>query len=332
MKVEHPRGAFAPRERTVVATDGVELHVIEAGAGLPVVLVHGFPELAYSWRFQVPALAAAGYRVLALDQRGYGRSGCPAAVEAYDIVHITGDLLTVLDALGEERAVFVGHEIGAAAVWTLALLAPQRVAGVVALSLPFLPRGSDVPTRVWQRSVGDMWVYLLHVQKPGVADAELALDPRTTLRRMLTNFRLSGFIAPRLPGDRRGIVERLDDPPALPPWLTHDDLDHYVEAFTRTGFTGGLNAYRNIDRNWTLTRRLAGRRVEVPSLFVAGRHDPMVRVMPPRATASWLDHHHGDVLVDGAGRSVHMQKADEVNAALLGFLADVRRHEAARRH
>ena len=171
-------------ERTVV-TDGAEVHLVDAGEGPLVVLAHGFPELAYSWRHQIPALADAGYRVLAPDQRGYGRTSRPEATEDYDILALTGDLLALLDDLGEERAVFVGHDWGAMVVWSLALLAPERVAGVVGMSVPFVPRPPAPPIQIMRQLFGDAFFYMLHFQEPGVADADLGADPATTMRRLL---------------------------------------------------------------------------------------------------------------------------------------------------
>ena len=308
-----------------VATRDVELHVLDAGEGFPVVLAHGFPELAYSWRHQIPALAAAGCRVLAPDQRGYGRSSRPERVEDYDILHLTGDLLALLDDIGEERAVFVGHDWGAIVVWQLALMAPERVAGVVGMSVPFVPRGERPPTEVMRHVVGDSFFYILYFQEPGVADADLGRDPPATMTGMLAG--LSGTVGAdpsALAGDGRGFVERLPQPDELPAWLRREELDHYIAEFTRTGFTGGINWYRNLDRNWRLTEHLAGAEVQVPSLFVAGTGDPVLLMTPPAVMEGWLTDHRGNVLVEGAGHWVQQERPDEVNAALLGFVEDVR--------
>jgi len=321
-------------ERTVATRDGLELHVVDAGSGFPVVLAHGFPELAYSWRHQIPALTAAGCRVLAPDQRGYGRSSRPEAIEAYDIEHLTGDLLALLDDIGEERAVFVGHDWGAMVVWNLALLAPGRVAGVVGMSVPFVPRGPMPPTQIFRQVVGDSFFYMLYFQEPGVADADLGRDPATTMRRMLGGLATASAdpdaVASAMTGDDRGFVERLPEPDRLPEWLRQDELDHYVSEFTRTGFTGGINWYRNLDRNWALTERLADAKVTMPSLFVAGALDPVLVMMPPAVMDGWLDDHRGTVIVDGAGHWVQQEKPAEVNEALIDFVRAVRDAEGSR--
>jgi pimeloyl-ACP methyl ester carboxylesterase len=311
-----------------VATNGIELAVVDEGAGLPVVLAHGFPELSYSWRHQIPALADAGYHVLAPDQRGYGRSSRPDVITDYDIEHLTDDLLGLLDDIGEERAVFVGPDWGSMVVWNMALLHPERVAGVVGMSVPCIPRGPMPPIEMMRQVLGDAFFYITYFQEPGVADAELGADPATTMRRMMANLRSDGVteeqMATMFANDGRGFIERMPEPDGLPDWLSQEELDHYVAGFARTGFTGGINWYRNMDRNWGLTERVADHKVEAPSLFIGGAIDPVLTMTPPAVMGGWLEDHRGTVLVDGAGHWVQQEKPDEVNAALLAFLGPVR--------
>ena len=312
-------------ERTV-ATNGVELHVVEAGEGPTVVLAHGFPELAYSWRHQVPALAAAGYHVIAPDQRGYGRSTRPEVLEDYDIEHLVGDLLGLLDDAREERAIFVGHDWGSLIVSNLALLAPDRVNAIVNMSVPFLPRAPMPPVEMMRMAFVDAFFYIVYFQEPGVADANLGADPAMTMRRMLTGVSIREGETPDPAGfanDGRGFVERMREPERLPEWLSQEELDHYSAEFTRTGFTGGLNWYRNMDRNWSLTERIADMTVDKPSLFIGGKLDPVILMTSPESTVHLLGDHRGTVLVEGAGHWVQQEKPDEVNAALIGFLNDV---------
>jgi len=314
-------------ERTV-RTSGAEIRVVDAGEGPLVVLAHGFPELAYSWRHQIPALADAGHRVLAPDQRGYGGSSRPERIEDYDVVALTGDLLALLDDVGEERAVFVGHDWGAILVWQLALLAPERVKGVVGMSVPFMPRAPMPPTQLLRQVLGDSWFYVLYFQEPGVADADLGRDPATTMRRLLaavTREEGAEFDPSVLAPDGRGFVDRIPEPDGLPDWLSQAELDHFVAEFTRTGFTGPINWYRNFDRNWELTPQLAGAKVEVPSLFIGGALDPVLLMSPPAAAEPWLTDHRGTVLVEGAGHWVQQQSPGAVNTALLEFIADLGR-------
>ena len=312
-------------ERTI-RTNGVELHVVEAGTGTPVVLAHGFPELAYSWRHQVPALAAEGCRVIAPDQRGYGRSSRPGAIGDYDIEHLVGDLVGMLDELGEERAVFVGHDWGSMVVSNLVMLAPERVLAIVNMSVPFLPRAPMPPVQMMRNAFSDSFFYIVYFQDPGVADAELAADPARTMRRLLADVSTAEDDAPdpaAFANDGRGFVDRLPEPDALPDWLSQDELDHYVDEFSRTGFTGGLNWYRNMDRNWSLTERVAGAKVEVPSLFIGGALDPVLRMTPPENFLDSLTDHRGTVRIEGAGHWVQQQKPDEVNAALRRFVHEL---------
>src|ERR1039458_2147807 len=319
-------------ETRTVTRDGVELVVDVAGEGPPVVLAHGFPELAFSWRHQIPALVAAGYRAAVPDQRGYGRSDRPEPIEDYDIVQLTSDLLAVLDSLGEEKAIFVGHDWGALVVWQLALMAPERVAGVVGMSVPFLPR-APIPTITLLRQIyADSFFYMVYFQEPGVADAELSSDPARTMRRMLAGLQPNQFSdADRVAlatNDGRGFIDRLPEPGALPPWLSQKELDFYVSEFTRTGFTGGLNWYRNLDRNWHLTEHLAEARVTCPSLFIAGSLDPVLSFASPEPGEAWLDDHRGSVLVEGAGHWIQQERPAGLNAAPLGFLGDVTERKA----
>jgi pimeloyl-ACP methyl ester carboxylesterase len=311
-----------------VTTNGVELHVDEAGEGFPVVLCHGFPELAYSWRHQLPALAAAGYHAIAPDQRGYGRSSRPDAISDYDIVHLTDDIVGVLDAVGAEKAVVVGHDWGSMVATGMAHLHPDRVAGLVNMSVPYLPRGPMKPIEMMRMAFADSFFYILYFQEPGVADANLAADPATTMRRMLAGVKvregetldITGFSAP---DPAAGFVERMPEPDGLPDWLSQEELDFYVAEFARTGFTGGVNWYRNFDRNWELTEQTAGAKVEAPSLFIGGKQDPVVLMTPPGVGDAFLSDHRGNVMVDDAGHWVQQEKPNEVNDALVTFLNDV---------
>ncbi|WP_166654685.1 alpha/beta hydrolase [Mycobacterium sp. BK086] len=292
---------LAPTEQ-LVDGDGVRLRVLQAGdPGAPVViLAHGFPELAYSWRHQIPALAAAGYHVLAPDQRGYGGSSAPEAVEAYDIHALTGDLVALLDHVGAEQAVFIGHDWGAMVVWHTALLHPDRVRAVAGLSVPPIPRARTRPTQRWREKFGEDF-YMLRFQEPGKADAEMAADVTTTMRGMFN-----------------------DLTPAAPPgWITDDEFDHYVTEFSRTGFTGALNWYRNYDRNWESTPQLTEARITVPSLFVGGTADPIAPTMNPARAREVVAGPYTEMWIEGAGHWVQQERPDEVNRILLEFLREV---------
>jgi len=311
----------------LVDTNGVQLRVIEAGdRGAPVViLAHGFPELAYSWRHQIPALADAGYHVLAPDQRGYGGSSRPDAIEAYNIHELTADLVGLLDDVGAERAAWVGHDWGAIVVWNAPLLHPDRVAGVAALSVPPLPRAQQPPTQAFRRTFGENFFYILYFQDPGVADAELNGDPARTMRRMMGGL-LSGdqSAAMRMvaPGPE-GFIDRLPEPDGLPDWISQEELDHYVSEFSRTGFTGGLNWYRNMDRSWETTPQLDGAMITVPCLFIGGTADPVLTFTRADRAPEVISGPYRQVMIDGAGHWLQQERPEEVNAALLDFLKGV---------
>jgi pimeloyl-ACP methyl ester carboxylesterase len=286
--------------------NGIELQVLEEGSGPLVVLCHGFPELAFSWRHQLPVLAHAGYRVVAPDMRGFGNSSRPQEVEAYDVVRLCGDMTGLLDSLGEASAVFVGHDWGASLVWSLAVLEPARVRAVAGLSVPFVPRAPAAPIPIMRRHLGEDF-YIVWFQQPGPADEALARDVRRTLttsRQWTSSW-----------------AEETGATPKLPTWLSEEELAVYVRAFERTGFTGGLNWYRNIDRNWELTASVADRHVVQPALFATGELDPVRRFMPAAAMQGWVDDLRAEIVVPGAGHWVQQQAPDTVNDALLDFLA-----------
>lgn len=292
-----------------VAVNGVELHVTEAGppGGPVVVLLHGFPELGFSWRHQLPALAAAGYRVVVPDLRGFGRSDVPEATEAYAIDELCADVLGLLDHAGAEQAVVVGHDWGADIAWKTAWLHPQRVRAVAGLSVPFVPRAPAPPVGILREHLGERF-YIVWFQEPGVAEAALERDVRRTL------------CATRVWGEEWAAA---DDDVRRPPWLSEDELAVYVEAFERTGFRGPLSLYRNIDRNWERTAHADGRRIEQPALFLTGERDPVRGFMPAEAMDGWVTDLRASVVVPGAGHWVTQEAPGAVNEALLGWLADV---------
>ncbi len=314
--------------------NGIRLHVVEQGAGPLVILCHGWPELSYSWRHQIPALAAAGWHVVAPDMRGFGGSEAPERIDAYTALHLVGDLVGLVAALGETRAVIVGHDWGASIAWTAALLRPDLFGAVAALSVPFRPRGPIAPLAALRQAGLDRF-YWLYFQQPGVAEAEFERDPAATLRRIL--YSGSGD-APRRDGmplslpENGGFLTRTIDPPALPAWLTAADLETMTAAFRRTGFRGGLNYYRNIDRNWELLAPWQGARVSPPGLFIAGTRDVVIN--SPIATgwrealAAHVPNLRETVLIEGAGHWIQQERPAEVNAALLGFLGKVREEPA----
>jgi pimeloyl-ACP methyl ester carboxylesterase len=308
----------------LVETNGVGLRVIEAGnSGAPVVvLAHGFPELAYSWRHQIPALAEAGYHVLAPDQRGYGGSSKPEAVDAYTVVELCADLVGLLDDVGAERAVIVGHDFGATVAWAAPLLHPDRFAGVVGLSVPPVPRPRVPTTQAFRRLFGENFFYILYFQEPGLADAELSRDPATTLRRLMAMPTNDETAALRMlaPGPE-GFIERMTEPHGIPGWITQKDFDHYVGEFTANGFTAPLNWYRCFDRNWELTADTQAGTIAVPSLFIGGGADPTLAYTPRDRVREVVSGDYREVMIEEAGHWLMEERPEEVNKMLFDFLS-----------
>jgi pimeloyl-ACP methyl ester carboxylesterase len=317
-----------PVTERIIETNGVQLHTVEAGEpGAPVVvLAHGFPELAYSWRHQIPVLAAAGYHVLAPDQRGYGRTTRPADIADYNVADLSADLIGLLDDVGADKAVFVGHDWGAQVAWGSAQLHPDRLAAVVGLSVPPVPRAKVPPTQSFRAIFGDNFFYMLYFQQPGVADAELDADPAKTLRRVIFGQAAPGDQAAAMrmlrPGPE-GLIERIPEPDGLPSWISADEFDHYVAEFSRTGFTGGLNWYRNMDRNWEIQGNLTSDAITVPAMFIAGTDDVVLGFMRPDRAKEVITGPYREVLIEGAGHWLQQERPDRVNELLLEFLSSL---------
>jgi pimeloyl-ACP methyl ester carboxylesterase len=268
-----------------------------------VVLAHGFPDLALTWRLQVPALVAAGYRVLAPDMRGYGASARPETVEAYRSDVIGEDLVGLLDHEGVEHAHFVGHDWGAASVWPLGLTHADRVLSLTGLSVPYAPPSPAPPTEIFRRRLGEDF-YMLRFHRDDAVPV-LERDVAHTLALIL-NGRLED-LGPGAGADR-------------PTWLPEDVFDDYVAAFARTGFAAALRYYRNLDANWRLATQRDAILIEAPSMFVTGSLDPVARFMPG-TQGSDAFRHLEQHLVDGAGHWVQQEAPEQVNALLLAHLA-----------
>lgn len=316
-----------PRHR-FVETNGIRMHIAEQGSGPLVVLCHGFPELWYSWRHQLPALARAGFHAVAPDQRGYGQTDRPEPIEAYDIFRLVGDIVGLVQALGEDEAVVAGHDWGAPVAWHCGLLRPDMFRAVVLLSVPFLPRSaSDIrPTEAMRFLAGEnKEFYQLYFQEPGKAEAELEADPRKTMRMFL--YSASGDPPPEkrwkflFPKSQK-FLDTATDPQTLPSWLTEEDLEVFAREFARTGFRGGLNWYRNIDRMWELGGFLNGAKLLQPALFVAGQEDAVITMY--RQAYDSLEQNVPNltkkVLLPGAGHWVQQERPEAVNRLLVEFL------------
>lgn len=317
-------GGMTGISHRTIDVNGLSMHVAEAGSGPLVVLLHGFPESWYSWRHQLTALADAGYHVVAPDQRGYGRTGGPKDVAEYSIFHLVGDVIGLLDALEAPTAAVVGHDWGAPVAWHTALFRPDRVSAVAALSVPFTPRGHSPRIASLRASRGEGF-YMVYFQKPGVADEELGRDPRRTLRMVLYTWSGEAPVVDPVIPDGGGFLDFCQEQPPLPRWLSEADLDVFVADYERTGFTGGLNWYRNLERNWELTTPWRGPRITPPALFIAGDRDLVITAPGAREYLPHLVEHvpnlRRTVLLPGCGHWTQQERPDEVNSELIGFLS-----------
>jgi pimeloyl-ACP methyl ester carboxylesterase len=317
--------SLAEAELQIVQAGALRMRVAIQGSGPLVVLCHGFPESWRSWRSQLAALAAAGYRAAAPDMRGYGGTEAPADPESYTMLHHAGDMVGLVQALGEKEAVIVGHDWGAPAAWNTALLRPDMFRAVVGMSAPFSPPARiDLLSALEQQGVHNF--YMQYFQKPGIAEAEFEADPEATIRRV--TFSMSGDGPDRIvagmmaPGAR--FLDATVEPETLPAWLSADDIDYVAQEFKRTGFTGGLNWYRSIRRTAELMAAWRGCVIRQPSLFIAGARDDVLKFPGAKERVENLPRVlpglRGSHILAGAGHWIQRERADQVNDLLIAFL------------
>ena len=318
-------GLIDVKHRRVTA-NGIRLHIAEQGAGPLVLLCHGFPESWYCWRNQLGAIANAGFHAVAPDMRGYGQSELPHEIGSYSIMHLVGDVVGLLAALGEKHAIIVGHDWGATVAWHAALLRPDLFPAVVAMSVPFRQRGPAPPLRML-REAGLYTHYWLYYQDVGPADAEYDRDPKVSLRRRM--YTGSGDAPRDRPSTHilqsgKGVLDNSLDPERFPAWLSEAGLDYMAADFRRTGFRGGLNWYRNIDRNWELLAPWAGAVIRQRALFIAGTEDLVITgptgKAPLAAMSTTVPNLERTLLIQGAGHYIQQERPLQVNEALLKFL------------
>jgi pimeloyl-ACP methyl ester carboxylesterase len=310
---------------TMVNTNGIDMAVYQAGPkdGVPVVLCHGFPELAYSWRHQIPALAAAGFRAIAPDQRGYGLTSRPEAVSDYDMEHLTGDLVGLLDALNLKDAIFCGHDWGGLVVWQMPLFHPTRVKGVIGVNTPFLPRAPIDPIIAMRTMFGED-MYIVYFQKPGLADAALAKDVGKSFRFFMRKSGMKAADYAKLPAEQRNLalVKALEADEGGwgggQPLLNDEEMKFFVDTYKQTGFTGGINWYRNFSRNWQKSEGVE-QKVRVPGLMVMAEDDI---VLSP-AMADGMEAYVPDLekaLIKDCGHWTQQEHPDETNKIMIAWL------------
>jgi len=311
-----------------IEVNDIRMRIAEAGDDGPLILLaHGWPESWYSWRHQLKYLSELGYRVVAPDMRGYGGTDAPIAVDDYNIENIAADMVGILDHLGEERAVMVGHDWGAIVAWQTVQFYPNRFDGLIAMSVPFAGRQERSPMVEWRETFGDNFYYILYHNEPnGVAEREYDSNPRELLSRL--------YLSPRSPREPPAITDprasaggwigRLGAPKSLPSWLSASDLNYFVSEFERSGFRGGVNYYRNFHRNWELTESLKNAHIDIPTLFIAGERDVVIggasEARLQGAMSRVVNDLRGVILVPEVGHWVQQEAPDEVNQAMSDFL------------
>jgi pimeloyl-ACP methyl ester carboxylesterase len=311
-------------ESRYVEANGLRHHYLTAGSGPAVVLCHGFPELSWSWRHQIPALAKAGFRVIAPDMRGYGDTKGPDDPETYTNLHVVGDMVALLDALGEQQAVIVGHDWGSPIAWTAATLRPDRFRAVASLSVMHNPRMPLAPPD-FAKANGMEDLYWLYFQPPGQAEADMERDTHETFLRLM--YGVSGDAARKgeswnLRVDPKvGLVAALKRPSTLPPWLTEEDLNRYADTYARTGFTSSLNWYRCMARSWQLSAAWADLKITVPAFFIGGKDDPTLTQLQRgvEMMKSVVPNLRDAIMVD-AGHWVQQEDPEAVSNGLIRFI------------
>ncbi|MFW2390419.1 MAG: alpha/beta fold hydrolase [Polyangiales bacterium] len=338
-------------EHLRLESNGIRVHAAIQGSGPAVLFCHGFPGLWYSWRKQLQAVADGGFRAIAVDMRGYGRTDRPVHASEYGNQTIVADLCGVLDALGEKQAVFVGHDFGAQAAWAAALHAPDRVRGVVSIAVPYgvgfskgdkkagKPRGENAeagprgrrPSATYAAIAKNHFLHLHYFQKVGPAEAELGAHPRLFLKRIYWALSARGSLLDfkKFPAEGTGYLDVLADPPEPPPWpwLSEEDLDFLVDEYMRPGpetaFIGGLSSYRAMDVNWEHDQEYGRTKIEQPALFLCGEKDPVLQIITPKSLETMPDRVpglRGIELIQGAGHFAQQEQPDAVNEQLLKFL------------
>lgn len=307
-----------------VRTNGIDMHVAEAGDGPLVLLLHGFPELWYSFRHQLVALASAGYRAVAPDQRGYGATDAPAGVHDYSLMHLAGDIVGLVDALDEDAAVIVGQDWGSPVATSTALFRPDLVRGLVMLSTPYFPRGdSDFLSELTAQLGPDN--YQVFFQEPGVAESALEADVRGTVLGALLGISGEAVDVHTTAGVGSSTVMPDYSHQVLPRWLSGEDVDYYTAEFTRTGYRGPLNWYRNHHQNWEYMSAWHQAPIRVPAMFVGGDRDPVLNWPGTRALVESLGDRlipdlRTSVVLRGCGHWIPQERASDINGLLLEFL------------
>ena len=315
-------------EHKMIDVNDVTLHVAEIGDGPLVILLHGFPELWYSWRRQLPALAEAGFKAVAPDMRGFGESSIPSSVDAYDAVDQCGDITGLMDYYGVEQAVVVGHDWGSAAAFYCAQFQPERFRALVTVSVPYGPQGETPPLTSLRANFGENFFYMIYFQSDA-AQAELEGRTRELFEKL--------FVSPGSPREPRtvtsplasagGWLDRIGAPKSPPDWIAPEEVDYFVQSFERTGFLGGLNYYRNLDRSWELLREAGPKQMPRPALFISGTREFSIAGRTPENLHAAMSAVTPDMevrMIPDGGHWIMDEKTQAFNAILIDFLNDLK--------
>ncbi|MET6596497.1 alpha/beta hydrolase [Citrobacter portucalensis] len=306
--------------------NGINMHYVEAGEGPLVVLVHGWPESWYSWRYQIPALVKAGFHVVVPDMRGYGQTEAPKDTKSYSLMRIVGDLVGLVHANNEEQAYLVGHDFGASATWLAAQLRPDMFPAIAALSVPFTARAPMPPLETLRNILGNKMHYWTYFQKEGVAEAEFERDTRGTFIRLFSHGKADPSGRPFLMNKSDGFLTFQSVPDELPKWLSEKDLEYITNEFRKTGFRGAFNWYRNIDQNWYDSAPLESAKIQQPALFIAGSDDPVIANPNGEASLAALPNlvpQVTQVIIPHGSHWIQQEHSQEVNQALAEYFTKV---------
>ena len=306
--------------------DDINIHAVEYGRGPLVIMVHGWPESWYSWRHQIKPIAKTGYRVLAIDVRGYGQSSKPFEVEKYDMLSLIGDIIGIINSEKEENAILIGHDWGAPICWSTAALHPDKIKAVIGLSIPHARRGKISNIELWRQIYKDNFFYQTYFEKEGVAEEELERTVGASLRKIYYWISAEGHDAKvRTNFDKDSeLLDGLIDPDPFPNWLSKEDLDFYINEFKNSGFRGPINRYRNQDRDWKNIPELSNLKIEVPSFFIGGGKDSVRKFLKGydmyENPGKHCNNFYGKIIIDEAGHWVQQEAPEKTTDAIINFI------------
>ena len=309
--------------------DEIKIRAAEYGKGPPVIMVHGWPESWYSWRHQIKPIANLGYKVLAIDVRGYGGSTKPYEIEKYDMLSLISDIIGIIDAENEDKAILIGHDWGAPICWNTAALHPNKVKAVIGLSVPYTRRGVISNIELWKQLYEGKFFYQVYFQKEGIAEKELEKNISTSLRKIYYWASAEGYYdnVKSNSNINSGLLDGIPNPNPFPKWLSEKDLNYFTSEFEKSGFRGPINRYRNQERDWELIPELSSLKIEVPSFFIGGGKDGIRRFIKGydfyENPGKYCSHFYGKLIIEKVGHWVQQEAPLETTDAIIKFLKKI---------